>query len=389
MRRIVLLLVLALAVASCGSDAEPVDSSGSDPTSTTLVAAPTTEATGGPAPTTEPTAPPSTTEPEPSTPAAFPGAEWSRPTLEESGVTQAGIDALTDFATDTGSGCIAVVHGGELVVEIYDPEWDSSTDLENFSATKSVSATLVGIAQDLGFLDIDELASDYLTEWVGTDSESITIRNLLSNDSGRFWDFNTDYIEMVTSEDRSAFAIGLEQQFEPGTHWEYNNSAIQTLEEVLQRATGQEVADFAEEHLFGPLGMDVDYQLDVSGNTPTFMGLQAGCVDMARFGWLARHDGTWGDTQVVSADYMDEATRASQDLNPDYGFLWWLNEDGSWSGLPDDAFAALGLGDQVTLVMPSLDLVAVRVGDRRGTADYGGSFVQDLGELAIEAVTNS
>lgn len=384
MRRITVVLVIALIVASCGSDGDPDDSSGSDPTSTTLVAAPTTEA---PAPTTDPAAPPSTTEPP--TPAVFPGAEWSRPTLEESGVTQAGVDALTDFATDTGSGCIAVVHGGELVVEIYDPAWDSSTDLENFSATKSVSATLVGIAQDLGFLDIEERASNYLTEWVGTDSESITIRNLLSNDSGRFWEFDTDYVQMVLSEDRSAFAIGLEQQFEPGTHWEYNNSAIQTLEEVLQRATGQEVADFAQEHLFGPIGMDVDYQLDPSGNTPTFMGLQAGCVDMARFGWLARHDGTWGDAQVVSADYMDEATRASQDLNPDYGFLWWLNEAGSWSGLPDDAFAALGLGDQVTLVMPSLDIVAVRVGDRRGTADYEGNFVQDLGVLAIEALADA
>lgn len=386
MRRACSLLIVALALvsASCGSDSdeggaspEPGDTSASSRTSVaTTSAAPddTSLPTTSKAP-----------DPEP----VFPGATWARPSPEEAGVDPAGAAALDAFLTETGSGCVAVVRGGELALELYDPEWDSSTDLENFSATKSVSATLVGIAQDLGFLDIDEPASTYLTEWVGTDSESITIRNLLSNDSGRFWDFRTDYLEMVLSPDRSAFAIGLEQQFEPGTHWEYNNSAIQTLEEVLQRATGVEVADFAEEHLFGPLGMDVHYALDESGNTPTFIGLQAGCTDMARFGWMARHEGAWGSSQVVTSDYMAEATRASQELNPDYGFLWWLNQNGKWDGIPDDAFAALGLGDQVTLVIPSLDMVVVRVGDRRGTQNYEGSFVSDLGVLAIDALAAS
>ena len=135
--------------------------------------------------------------------------------------------------------------------------------------------------------------------------------------------------------------------------------------------------------------MDVRYALDASGNTPTFMGLQAGCVDMARFGWMARHSGTWGPTQIVSSEYMGEATRASQELNPDYGFLWWNNQESSWDGIPEDAFAALGLGDQVTLVVPSLDMVVVRVGDRRGTADYQGNFLSDLGVLAIDALAAS
>jgi CubicO group peptidase (beta-lactamase class C family) len=378
-----LLSVLALVSVSCGSDGESADDSESSATTVVTTAAP--EITTPPTETSSAPEP----SPEPAEEAVFPGATWTRPNAEEAGVDPAGAAALAAFAADTSSGCVAVVHGGELVLETYDPEWDSSTDLENFSATKSVSAVLVGIAQDLGFLDIDEAASTYLTEWVGTDSETITIRNLLSNDSGRFWEFDTDYIEMVLSPDRSAFAIGLEQQFEPGTHWEYNNSAIQTLEEVLQRATGSEVADFAEEHLFGPLGMDVRYALDASGNTPTFMGLQAGCVDMARFGWMARHSGTWGPTQIVSSEYMGEATRASQELNPDYGFLWWNNQESSWDGIPEDAFAALGLGDQVTLVVPSLDMVVVRVGDRRGTADYQGNFLSDLGVLAIDALAAS
>lgn len=318
-------------------------------------------------------------------PGVYPGESWEVVDPGDAGLSADGVDSFVDFAESVDSGCLAVIRGGQLAIEYYGPDWDISTDLEVFSATKSVSATLVGIASDLGFLDIEEPASNYLEEWVGTDSESVTIRNLLANDSGRYWDFETDYTGLVFDADRSAFAIGLDQQHEPGTYWEYNNSAIQTLEEVLQRATGQEVADFAEANLFGPLGMDVHYALDSEGNTPTFMGLQAGCADMARFGWMARNNGEWAGEQVVSSDYMIEATQPSQELNNGYGFLWWVNEFGGWEDAPTDAYAALGLGDQVTLVIPSLDMVVVRIGAVSGSADYDGFFVNDLAAIAVAA----
>ncbi|MEZ5165650.1 MAG: serine hydrolase domain-containing protein [Acidimicrobiales bacterium] len=315
----------------------------------------------------------------------FPGASWDSVDPTAVGLSTSGVDALAALGAASGSGCIAVVRDGRLAVEWYADDWDAATDLENFSATKSVSATLVGIAQDLGYLDIEQPASDFLTEWQGTDSEAVTIRNLISNDSGRFWDFETDYQKMVFSPDRSAFAIGLEQQHEPGTHWEYNNSAIQTLEQVLQRATGEEVADFAEEHLFGPLGMTVHYKLDPSGNT--------------RRSWASRPGAsTWPASGGSPATRDDGATGrscppttwprrpASQELNDGYGFLWWVNEHDAWPGIPTDAYAALGLGDQITLVIPSLDMVVVRVGPTAGTADYEGSFLVDLGTTAIAAL---
>jgi CubicO group peptidase (beta-lactamase class C family) len=286
-----------------------------------------------------------------------------------------------------------VTRDGELVGEWY---WDgSSADRrrEVWSVTKSITSTLVGIAQDRGLLDIDDRASDYIDEWKGTPSEEVTIRNLVSNDSGRFHDVDTDYVQMASkAPDKTAFSIALAQQHEPGTQWVYNNAAIQTLDAVLEEATGMPTGDFAEEALFEPLGMGTTIKEDASGNTLTFMGAQASCLDLARFGLLFLRGGEWDGEQVVSAEWVEEATQPSQDLNPAYGFLWWLNRAGDVGvgtggaaregelaeGAGRDSFAALGLFNQIVGVFPSSGLVATRLGADKG--EDGSSF--GLGELA-------
>jgi CubicO group peptidase (beta-lactamase class C family) len=333
----------------------------------------------------EPAAAPTTTAPAP----VFPGSTWPTATPEAQGLSHADLAALDEFLGARGTHCVAVVRNGYLVHSRYWNGYDARTEQEVFSVSKSVTATLVGIAQDLGRLDVDQPASDFLTEWRGTASEEVTIRNLLANDSGRHYDFTTDYEVMALGvEDKSAFAIGLDQQHEAGTWWAYNNSAIQTLEEVLERATGQDVAQFAEQHLFGPLGMTSWIRRDGAGNPLTFMGTQASCPDLARFGWMALNEGRWGDDQVVSADWMREATNPSQELNTIYGLLWWVNGDGRrqedaadetptfiddgslwWPDAPEDAFAALGLGGQDVLVVPSEGLVITRLADGSAEAD--------------------
>ncbi|MDZ7732757.1 MAG: serine hydrolase [Acidimicrobiia bacterium] len=319
-----------------------------------------------------------------------------------SGSHAASLDELRAYLESTGSNCMAVVKDGRLVEEAYWNGTDEDTDQEIWSASKSVTSALVGIASDQGHLDVDEKASVYLDEWRGTPSEDVTIRNLLSNDSGRYYDFETDYLRMTTSEDRSTFAIDLDQQHDPGTHWEYNNSAIQTLEEILERATGQDVGEFAQENLFDPIGMSSTISRDQAGNPATFMGTQAGCRDMARFGYLFLRDGAWDGEQIVSSDYVAEATSPSQDLNRAYGYLWWLNADGGWlapavgteqqDGLfwpdaPDDAFAALGLGNQIILVLPSHDMVVVRAGpwESDDRVELQDTSVSEMGRLAAQA----
>ncbi len=318
-------------------------------------------------------APPSTTAASGTTAAAakasfvYPDAEWKAVDPATKNIDPATLKAFADSVNTGASNCALTVKDGEIVQEDYWNGTTAETRQEVWSATKSITSTLVGIAQDEGKLKIDQKASDYITEWKGTPSESITIENLLSNDSGRAWDFETDYYKMAAgAKDKSAFAAGLGQQFPPGEHWEYNNSAIQTLETVLEKATGQDVEAYAKAKLFGPIGMGTTITHDPSGNTLAFMGAQASCRDMARFGYLALRQGAWKDQQVVSSAWINEATKTSQSLNPGYGYLWWVNGKGekgrSWPDLPDDAYAALGLGSQIVLVVPSRNLVMVRLG---------------------------
>jgi CubicO group peptidase (beta-lactamase class C family) len=124
---------------------------------------------------------------------------------------------------------------------------------------------------------------------------------------------------------------------------------------------------------------------DAAGNALTYAGMRSTCSDLARFGYLMLHGGDWNGTQIVSAEYVAQATgESSTELNAAYGWLWWLNQRGpigsamiATSGpgdgsvvdgqmLPDhatDTFWALGLFDQIVAVIPSEDIVAVRMGD--------------------------
>jgi CubicO group peptidase (beta-lactamase class C family) len=316
---------------------------------------------------------------------AVPGAEWETADPASVGFDPAKLDELSAAAEAGGSNCLVVVRDGKIVEEDYYGDKTAESAQEVFSATKSYTSTLVGIAQDEGLLDIDDPASDYIDEWKGTPSEAVTIRNLLSNDSGRFYEYETDYFKMAAAApDKTQFAIDLTQADPPGTVWEYNNSAIQTLDRVLTKATGMSPTDYAAEKLLGPIGMsDSTMTKDPAGNTRTFMGLQSTCRDMARFGVLMLNEGNWDGEQIVSESWVDDAAgQASQDLNGSYGYLWWLNRMGVQEGsdqatggaggseptvgqmvpgAPDDVYWALGAGGQYIAIHPTSGIVAVRL----------------------------
>lgn len=347
-------------------------------------------------------------------PVVWPGDDWERADAASLGFDPEAMEAIATDAEALDSECLVVTRRGRIVGEWYWDEVEPTTTREVFSVTKSITSTLVGIAQDEGHLSIDDPASDYIDEWQGTESEAVTVRNLLSNDSGREWNLALDYLQLIREEDRDAFAIGLGQQYPPGESWAYNNSAIQTLDRVLTTATGEVSLDFAAERLFGPIGMDhSEMTTDVSGgSTNMFMGLSSTCEDLARFGYLFLRDGAWDGEQVVSAEWVEEATGApSQELNAAYGFLWWLNVEGRLAdpiqavepsadpetivegqlvpGAPEDMFSAQGLGGQVVLVDPGSETVVVRIGKGGiGPSTEGGYRVNEAARMVTEALTD-
>jgi CubicO group peptidase (beta-lactamase class C family) len=327
----------------------------------------------------------------------------------------AGFDAaaLRRIAADArrrGSTCLVVARDGALVGEWNWQGVARDEPREVFSVTKSVTSTLVGIAQADGDLAIDDRAAAYVADWRGTDAGVVTVRNLLANDSGRFWSRASDYVGLLRATDRTAYAVGLPQQSPPGEVWAYNNAAIQTLDRVLATATGEAPADLARDRLFRPLGMaDTLMTRDASGrSTNLSFGMRSTCRDLARFGRLFAQRGTWQGDEVVPASWVAEAVGApSQRRNAAYGLLWWLNRRGPLRGplntvdetappdvravgrlapgAPADLFAALGFGGQVVLVDPGSETVVVRLGDppEPGARAYGFA---DAARVVTEAL---
>lgn len=327
------------------------------------------------------------------------------------GVDPQRLAALASEAEDAGSSCFVVLRRGTIVGEWY---WRGATPTsrrEVFSVTKSVTSTLVGIAADDGLLRVDQPAADHIPSWRGTDAAAVTIGNLLSNDSGREWSATSDYSALIKAPDRTAYAVALSQQHPPGEVWAYNNAAIQTLDAVLTSATGQRTSEFARQRLFGPLGMRHTRMTPSGDGTNLAFGLQSTCVDLARFGLLFAQGGTFEGQQVVSSSWVTAATGApSQSLNAAYGYLWWLNREGTLRtpldeidalgapvdpkqgrivpSAPSDLFAALGFGGQVVLVHPASETVVVRLGDPtdvRGSSDYS---IADAARVVTEALTD-
>lgn len=345
----------------------------------------------------------SATEPEPGRPRVSPAA---------AGLDAGKLDAIAARAKKGKSNCLAVVRNGEMAGEWYFHGTGPDTAQNIFSATKSVTSTLVGIAQDDGDLRIGDSASKWIPEWRGTPAQAVTVRDLLSMDSGREWSVRTDYLQLLRARDRTDFAVGLKQQRAPGQVWAYNNAAVQTLQRVLRQATGQDVATYARTRLFAPLGMGrTRMTADRAGNAQMFMGVQSTCRDLARFGSLLLDRGRSGGRQIVSARWVQEATgRSSTRLNAAYGYLWWLNRPGTLAGplsatdlgaaghprtiqgplvhgAPQDMFWALGLGNQLVQVDPGSRTVVVRLGTAEARPRPPTFGPAEASKVVTEAVT--
>ncbi len=354
-----------------------------------------------------------------STTVTFPAATWPRADAASAGFDPNVLSAIAADAEARDSNCLVVVRHGAIVAEWYWNGTDPTSTQNVFSVTKSLTSTLVGVAQAAGDLHIDDLASKYIPQWVGTTSGGVTVRDLLSNDSGRHWDAATDYRQMHAARDRTGFAVSLGQDSPPGATWVYNNAAIQTLDAVLKVATDMPVATYAEKKVLAPVGMrHSQMSPDPSGNTIVSSGLRSTCEDLARFGYLFLHDGQWNGTQIVPAEWVHAATaQPSQALNAAYGLLWWLNRTGAINAnplhpssaaeaaaltpsrllptAPEAMYWALGFGGQVVQVDPGSDTVVVRLGAAdelsaiSGPGNAGGYGPADTAKVVTQALIDA
>ncbi|KAA1376061.1 serine hydrolase domain-containing protein [Aeromicrobium fastidiosum] len=331
------------------------------------------------------TSAPSTPSAPPTPAAVFPGETWQRADAGDWSNLDAELSA-------EGSTCVAVVKDGVLVHDAYWNGGAPGSGQRIYSITKSLTALLVGMQADDGTLDLDDTASEPVDEWRGTDAEAVTVRDLLSMTSGRRWSEASDRQMIRATADQTNFAVGIDQQRPPGQAWVYDNAAAQTLESVLDDlADSDDVVELATDRLLDPLGMrDTTWARDAAGNALTYSGAESTCLDLARVGHLMLNRGRWDGRQLLSADLVEQLTSPSSELNAAYGLLWWTNAAGRvveirrqagfaddlppYEGrlapsVPEDAFWALGYGNQYIAVVPGENLVAVRLGARPSSPD--------------------
>jgi CubicO group peptidase (beta-lactamase class C family) len=278
---------------------------------------------------------------------------------------------------------IVVVYRGKIIGERYAPAWTADTPQISWSEGKSITAALVGIVVGRGQLRLDEAAP--VKEWSapGDPRGQIRVRDLLHMSSGLdFANLGLNGPDSFTRANKhmrvyfdglSVFEHAANQPLEipPDTQWRYRNSDPLTLGKIVREkveAGGEQYLTFPQRALFDPIGArHFILETDAWGNF-IMTGFDYGSArDWARFGLLHLWDGVWLGKRILPEGWVRfVSTPAPADKSRGYGGLFWLNRGGAWKGVPDDAFMASGHMGQYTMVIPSRDMVVVRMGPSPG-----------------------
>lgn len=300
---------------------------------------------------------------------------WEPALPEELGWNSTALDDLYSTLESNGTRAFIVLQDGKMVLEKYwgknilnTAEFNRNSQWYWASAGKTITAFLAGIAQQEGHLNITDQTSDYLgSGWTSMEAvkeKLITIRHQLTMTTGL--DYTAGDLDCLDPE-------CLKYKADAGQQWYYHNAPYTLLKDVITMATGIDYNDYCNQKLETATGMSGEWIFNGSNNvywsTPR---------DMARFGLLVLNKGKWEDTVIMSdEDYFTAMTTTSQNLNPAYGYLWWLNGKQKiiYPGLPiavkgqlspdapADLIAGAGKNGQFVDVVPSLNMVVVRMGE--------------------------
>ena len=266
---------------------------------------------------------------------------------------------------------VAVVYQNELIGEHYLEGYDAYTKFHGWSMTKSVTGAMTGALVEEGKMNLKAPAT--IPEWSGDERSSITLEHILHMSSGLDWVENYFTISDATimlmqSDDMFSSVTQCGLAHEPGTHWNYSSGDANLLSGLIRTAIGdpEQYLGYAYEHLFHRLGMlNTVVETDASGLFVASSFSYGSTRDWARFGLLFLNRGIFeGDTVLLPewVDYMSTPAPASEGA---YGATVWLKEpdvENDLVDVPDDVFFADGFLGQRVYIIPSLNLVVVRMG---------------------------
>jgi CubicO group peptidase (beta-lactamase class C family) len=263
---------------------------------------------------------------------------------------------------------LLVIYKDKIIAEKYEKGFNKESKLLGWSMTKSVTATIFGILEKQGKFDVNAPAP--IPEWKNDDRKKITTNDLLHMNSGLQWveNYSTicDATEMLfQAEDMSRSQIEKPAEHKPNQRWNYSSGTTNLLSGILRKQfkTHQEYLDFWYTALIDKIGMNsMVIETDMAGN---YVGSSYGWAttrDWAKFGLLYLHKGNWNGEQLFNESWAKYVATPTNGSKGEYGAHFWLNAGGKYPDAPKDLYSASGFQGQKVFIIPSKDLVIVRLG---------------------------
>lgn len=316
-------------------------------------------------------------------------SEWEKISLQEAGFDQEKMGEFLSWLSTTNTRSFLILKEGKLVIEEY---WGNKLtgmapmDEESFwywaSAGKTLTAALIGIAEHEKLLKLSHRSQKYLgkgwTALSNSQEKKIRLIHHLSMTTGL--DDEVDNPNSTSQED-------LRFKADPGTRWSYHNAPYTILDQVVASATGMSFPDYYSSKIGDPIGMRGFWQK--SGRSNVFYSTPR---SMARFGLFLLAKGNWNGVQIGSREFVEAMTTPSQNLNESYGYLTWLNgqksvmlpgsqrvfDGGLVPSAPSDMYQAMGKNGQFFMVIPSKNLVIVRMGSSPDSTEIPFTLIREI-----------
>ena len=331
----------------------------------------------------------------------WPTNGWLNASLEESGMDSTKLQDMLTHIDDANFPFeyIIVIKDGYIAFQNYF-HWlyEPNKKKDVFLATRMLTAILFGMALDKGLIDnithpVVDFFPEYnianLTAW----KQNITIEHLLTYASGLEWDEITEsygspdnsYTQMQASDDWAGFILNRTVLYEPGTHWNYGGGDSHLLSCIFAKETGISLEEFAIENLFTPLNItNITWPQETTGISNGANGLKMTPHDFAKLGYLILNNGTWGSTQVVSQDWVHNATMERISVpeefwlgyDTQFGYHWYIHND------PSVFFCDRLNGTRNVFVIPEHNMVVVF-----STGLTNGPYIQ--GEILYDYILAS
>lgn len=263
---------------------------------------------------------------------------------------------------------VLVLYKDHLIAEKYTQGFNQQSKILGWSMTKSLTATYFGILEHQGKFDIKKPAP--IAAWQTDERKNITTNDLLHMNSGLEWDENYNEISDATkmlflASDMGQVQLEKKAIFKPNTHWNYSSGTTNLLSKILrnQFPTQQAYLDFWYQELIDKIGMhSMIVETDMSGQ---FVGSSYGWAttrDWSKLGLLYLHQGKWNGETIFDPSWAKYVATPTANSNQNYGAHFWLNAGKRFPDVPSDMYYCSGFQGQMVAIIPSYDLVIVRMG---------------------------